>query len=316
MCEPVTCSTNRYGPLPTGLRAKPSSPTCSMYFLGKTMPSVERERERYVGMMRVGSLVTMTTRSGRGRLDGLDERAERSSVAGGGARPDGAHDAELHVLRGEIVAVVELHPLAQIEGPALVIGRVLPARGDAAVLRGLTVEGGAHEIVEHHGKVVLHEMAAEDGIERLRGEARQGHGEIGLALGDRGTRTDPRAQQGEEGYEDSPTRTPHALAPPLGLQGCARAARRHDLTLKRGQTASGPFRRAISEGLPHYTEPVITLARICTTVGSLTFTESRRLRAKRSGVGKPMVMVFTRADWSSTSPKGFCCSSPRLRAAA
>src|SRR5215813_6890272 len=31
MCEPVTCSTKRYGPLPTGLRAKTSSPLASRY---------------------------------------------------------------------------------------------------------------------------------------------------------------------------------------------------------------------------------------------------------------------------------------------
>jgi hypothetical protein len=37
-----------------------------MYFLGSTMPSVESERERYVGMMSVDSLVTITTRSGAG----------------------------------------------------------------------------------------------------------------------------------------------------------------------------------------------------------------------------------------------------------
>src|SRR5262252_10499386 len=97
----------------------------------------------------------------------------------------------------------------------------------------------------------------------------------------------------------TPHEKPHALAPPGGLQGCARR-----------------FHRAIPEGLQSYTEPVITLARICTTVGSFTLTESRRFRAKRSGVGNPTVMVFTRADCSSTSPKGFCCSSPRLRAAA
>src|SRR5262249_32750402 len=83
-----------------------------------------------------------------------------------------------------------------------------------------------------------------------------------------------------------------------------------------GATARGDFAASALHPCGHQAEPVITLARICTTVGSLTFTESRRLRAKRSGVGKPMVMVLTRADGSSTSPKGFCCSRPRLRAAA
>ena len=45
-CEPVTCSTKRYGPLPTGFLAKTSSPLASMYFFGRTMPSVESDRER------------------------------------------------------------------------------------------------------------------------------------------------------------------------------------------------------------------------------------------------------------------------------
>src|SRR2546422_8298652 len=66
MCEPVTCSTNRYGPLPTGFCANTSSPLASMYFLGRIMPSVESERDRYVGMISVGSLVTITSRSDAG----------------------------------------------------------------------------------------------------------------------------------------------------------------------------------------------------------------------------------------------------------
>src|SRR5687767_13374262 len=66
MCEPVTCSTNLYGPVPTGLRANTSSPLASMYFLGSTMPSVDSDRDRYVGMMSVGSYSTITTRSGAG----------------------------------------------------------------------------------------------------------------------------------------------------------------------------------------------------------------------------------------------------------
>jgi len=66
MCEPVTCSTNLYGPLPTGFCANASSPTASRYFFGRIIPSVESERDRYVGMIKVGSLVTMTTRSGAG----------------------------------------------------------------------------------------------------------------------------------------------------------------------------------------------------------------------------------------------------------
>ena len=46
MCEPVICSTKRYGPLPTGLRAKTSSPFASMYFFGTIIPSVESTRDR------------------------------------------------------------------------------------------------------------------------------------------------------------------------------------------------------------------------------------------------------------------------------
>jgi hypothetical protein len=46
MCEPDTCSTNRYGPLPTGLRAKASSPLASMYFFGTIMPSLDSARDR------------------------------------------------------------------------------------------------------------------------------------------------------------------------------------------------------------------------------------------------------------------------------
>src|SRR5206468_4243305 len=57
---------NRYGPLPTGPRANTSSPFASMYFLGTIIPSVASPRDRYCGMISVGSLVTITTRSAAG----------------------------------------------------------------------------------------------------------------------------------------------------------------------------------------------------------------------------------------------------------
>src|SRR5439155_21458446 len=64
-------------------------------------------------------------------IDMIDRPPKR-----GGARRDRLrrHDpleAELHVLRGDRVAVVEALALAEVEGPALAVGGELPALGDA-----------------------------------------------------------------------------------------------------------------------------------------------------------------------------------------
>ncbi len=115
-------------------------------------------------------------------LDVLEERPERPGIARGGALADGAHEAELHVLRRHVVAVVELHALAQVERPALVVGGVLPAERDAAVLRQLAVGGRSDQVVEHHRQVVLDDVATQHRVERLSGEARQGDGQVGLGL--------------------------------------------------------------------------------------------------------------------------------------
>jgi hypothetical protein len=83
-----------------------------------------------------------------------------------------------------------------------------------------------------------------------------------------------------------------------------------------GCSGFGPRYRTSRATLVAHTPPTITLARIWTTLGSLTFTDSRRLLAKRSGAGNPIVSVFTKADCTRTRPKGFCCVSPRFPAAA
>ncbi|MDQ5841497.1 MAG: dihydrodipicolinate synthase family protein [Chloroflexota bacterium] len=53
----------------------------------------------------------------------------------------------------------------------------------APVLRRLAVRCGAHQVVEHHREVVLDDVPAQGGVERLRGEARQRDRQVGLRLG-------------------------------------------------------------------------------------------------------------------------------------
>src|SRR3989304_7810233 len=48
--------------------------------------------------------------------------------------------------------------------------------------------------------------------------------------------------------------------------------------------------------------PWITFARICTTLSSLTVTDSLSSDLKRRGEGQPMVNVLVNLDWSSTNP--------------
>src|SRR5438876_881551 len=83
----------------------------------------------------------------------------------------GALAAELHVLRAHVAAVMELPALAEMERPALVVGRALPLAGQPARLRRLAVGRDADEVVEHQRQVVLHVVALERRVERLGREA-------------------------------------------------------------------------------------------------------------------------------------------------
>src|SRR5438445_747512 len=91
-------------------------------------------------------------------------------------------EAEIHVLRGHLVAVVELHALAEVARPPPVVGRVLRLAGQPAGLRGLAVGGRADEIVEHERQVVLHVVALERRVDRLGREARQRDHQLRLRL--------------------------------------------------------------------------------------------------------------------------------------
>jgi hypothetical protein len=97
-----------------------------MYFFGMTEPSMKTAGRE----LRDDALREDADREVVDDLDVIDCATQR-----GGARRDrfGRHDpleTELHVVSGDRVAVVESLILAEIEGPALAVGRELPALGD------------------------------------------------------------------------------------------------------------------------------------------------------------------------------------------
>ena len=147
---------------------------------------------------------------GRRRLDVLDERAQRPGVAGRRALAHRALETELHVVRRHLVAGMELHALPQVERPALVVGRVLPLRGEPTRLRRLAVGRRADEIIEHERQVVLHVVTLERRVHGLGREARQGDGQLRLGLRppDHG-RPGNADGQAEERQDDDPARSRH-----------------------------------------------------------------------------------------------------------
>jgi len=101
---------------------------------------------------------------------------------------------------------MELDAFAEMERPALVIGRRLPARREPRILRQLAVGCHADQVVEHERHVVLHHVTAQDGVEHLRREAGERDGEIRLALrGDRRREDGDRQKRRQES-----DREPHA----------------------------------------------------------------------------------------------------------
>ena len=115
----------------------------------------------------------------------------------------GAVEAELHVLGGEGVAVVELQALAQLELVDALIRAHRPRLGQA---RGHEVAGhGLHERVvdrvEDPERGEAHELA------RIEPHRRQGHVErpahLALGLRRRGLRLRPRVPGGAEGEHDA-----------------------------------------------------------------------------------------------------------------
>ena len=86
-------------------------------------------------------------------LDPVDRPLERRGARGDGLRGHDPLEAELHVVRGEGVAVVEALALAEVEGPALAVGRELPALGDAGPDPAL-LEVEADQRVPH-GRVIV-----------------------------------------------------------------------------------------------------------------------------------------------------------------
>src|SRR5207245_6415407 len=83
--------------------------------------------------------------------------------AGGRSLADRALQAELDVLGGRLLAGVEIDAFAEMERPALVIGRRLPARREPRVFRQLAVGRHADQVVEHERHVVLHHVTARTG---------------------------------------------------------------------------------------------------------------------------------------------------------
>src|SRR6267142_3161859 len=76
--------------------------------------------------------------------DLIDRAPERRGARGDRLGRHDALEAELHVLRGDRIAVVKAQPLAQIEGPALAVGGLLPALGDAGA------DAAVLEVESHH----------------------------------------------------------------------------------------------------------------------------------------------------------------------
>jgi len=97
-----------------------------------------------------------------GRLD----LVHRDEVGFAGRLLEQPIERELHVGGGQLLAVVELHALAQLEGPREPVGAGLPRLGQLGHRRHVGLE--ADELVVHHRRAA----AAREGGHELRVEAR------------------------------------------------------------------------------------------------------------------------------------------------
>src|SRR5216683_2325593 len=121
---PGVNETNRYGPAPTGAFLKPSSPTCSTYFLGTIHPTLEAVVPKYVRKSGQGCLRWNRTRP---EHELIDEAVLRHRPRFGQAR---RAEAGWHRLHQRVVEGVEHHE--RDDGPFRVRG-VEPAGGQGNV---------------------------------------------------------------------------------------------------------------------------------------------------------------------------------------
>jgi hypothetical protein len=114
-----------------------------------------------------------------------------------------ALEAELHVLSGEGIAVVELHPLAQLELVDALVGAHRPRLGQA---RGHEVaRHGLHErvvdrVLHPEGRDLAQVLAGIEPLRRERHVERPAHLALGLRRG--GIRGRRAGQEGAEQQED------------------------------------------------------------------------------------------------------------------
>ena len=101
-------------------------------------------------------------------LDVLDRAPHGRRGSGERARPHLAFEAELDVVRGELVAVVKGLAGANEEGPGQAVGRELPAFGDAGPDPALLQVEPDQRVVHHRLVDGIARPALEDRIERLR----------------------------------------------------------------------------------------------------------------------------------------------------
>ena len=93
-------------------------------------------------------------------------------------------NAKLDILSGEFITVMELDALSQVEGPAQLVGRLLPFMSNARLGGKLAIIGATHQVVVDQELVVLDaggDLPPRD--ETLRTQKSQGEAQFSLRFG-------------------------------------------------------------------------------------------------------------------------------------
>ena len=145
-------------------------------------PSGATARDSPAGRPICGLVVLHPHRQLVDHLDALDRAPHAGRGGGERARAHLALEAELHVVRGELVAVVERLAGPQIEGPGQAVGRELPAFGDAGADAAFFEVEADQRVVHHRLVDRIARPAFEDRIERLGAERFDGEDERALLV--------------------------------------------------------------------------------------------------------------------------------------
>ena len=185
-------------------------------------PSGATARDSPAGRPICGLVVFTFTVSVVDHLDALDRAPHARRGGGQRARAHLALEAELHVLGGELVAVVERLAGPEIEGPRQAVGRELPAFGDAGADAAFFEVEADQRIVHHRLVDSVARPPFEDRIERLGAERFDGEDERALlVLGARRRRRGNNQDNSESGdSRDLPEHKLTSLTPTRRLLRC------------------------------------------------------------------------------------------------